>query len=89
MAPVQLRFDRMLRGAFHRSSYSVTLGALFENTDPDDPSAQVVGAVAVPFANAGQLGTGTAVPVHTICWMPEGSPVLSSAPLSACVAGLP
>jgi len=66
----------------------VTLGALFANTVPVVPSAQVRGMLFTSAANDVQSGMGVAVPTQVSCCSPEGNPVLSIAFEMSCVPGV-
>src|SRR5688572_27103389 len=88
VGPVQLRFDRMLRGETKSLPKTVTFGAALANgLDPDPPPTHVVGIDDGSVAYALQSGTGVAFPTHVTCWTALGSPVLSSAEPTVLVPG--
>src|SRR3954465_1174451 len=80
--PFHERFERRVRCGVKPGATSVTFGAAVEKTEPVVPSAHVLGMPSRLCVYRSQFGNGPAGPTHTICCVPLGKPVFSSAPFT-------
>src|SRR3954454_19214453 len=79
IGPLQLMFERTLRGDWKSLANRLTLGTLLANTLPSEPSAHCDGMALGSLAYALQSGIGTALPTQLSCCTAVARPVLDTA----------